>query len=284
MINIQFKRTYIKPFLILLTISFIYLLASRKTTTTTTPHVHIVTIQTQPKAYIITADCRSIRFNITKINIERVFPNYFDIRCFLSVSLNDSRIHTSSSAILKKWSSNLLAFVDLWTYEIPKSSNNNNNNNEFEWSFIFEDDVNFCDPSQVSLLNFIEPLQELTHNQQIQQNDGFVYLGICGPDFNNSSPSIIFKNTKNSLKSEKGYGFCLHATGITTKRSRTFWSEISSYRPNEGDKSLDHQLRQYSLRSRKYFYTFGSNYLYPPGTGHYGIAYQDRGKFGSSIS
>ena len=103
--------------------------------------------------------------------------------------------------------------------------------------------------------------------------DGFIYLGICGPTFDNNSQSLISKNTNNSLISQRGYGYCLHATAITVKRARLFWSEISSYRPNSPDSALDLQVRDYSIRSKQHYYTFGSNFLYPPGTGHYGIAF-----------
>jgi len=274
----QLKLRYIKLLLVGLSVGIIYLILIRKTTNTSL--VSTTNNQTQPRAYIITADCSSIRFNATKHNIERAFPTYFKILCFLTIPLNDSRIHTASVELWKKWSSNLLAFVDIWTYEIPKYSNNN----ELEWSFIFEDDVNFCDPSTVSLPNFIAPLQEIMHNPEVQLKDGFLYLGICGPDFNNDSQPIISKNTNNSLISKKGYGFCLHATGITAKRAKMFWGEIASYRPNSGEKSLDYQVREYSMKSKNFFYTFGSNFHYPPGTGHYGVAFQDRGKFWSSIS
>jgi hypothetical protein len=139
------------------------------------------------------------------------------------------------------------------------------------------------DPSIVSLPNFIRPLQELMYNPEIQIKDGFLFLGICGPTFDNDSPPLISKNTNNTLISQKGYGFCLHASGITAKRSRLFWTEISSYRPSSPKNALDFLFRQYCIRSKKYFYIFGTNFHYPPGTGHYGIAFQDRERFGSII-
>ncbi len=234
------------------------------------------TRQTKINAFIITVDCNSLRYNVTRENIERVFPNFFEFRCFLMIPLNDSRIHTSEVILWKKFSSNLLSFIDLWTYEIPKYSENN----EFQWSFIFEDDVNFNDPSKVGLRNYITSLQEFMNNPDVQIKDGFFYLGICGPKYLNDTELL---NTNKSLISQRSYGYCLHATGITIKRARSFWGEIASYRPNSPDLALDHQLREYSIRSKHYFYTFGSNFLYPPGTGHYGIAFQDRGRFSTTI-
>ena len=182
---------------------------------------------------------------------------------------------------MKTVSSNLLAFVDLWTYVIPKESASD----PYEWSFIFEDDVNFINPSKVALLSYNNALKELLYNPEIQRQDGFVYLGICGPSFLNDTKPIVAKVTANvnqTLISRKGPGCCLHASCITAKRSLLFWTEISSYRPNL-DLSLDKQLNDYSIRSSTFFYTFGANLLYPPGTDHFGIAYQDRGRFSNTV-
>jgi hypothetical protein len=234
--------------------------------------------RTKLNAFIITQDCNSLRFNASKKNIERVFPNFFNIICFLTIPLNDSRIHTSPILHIKKFSSNLLTFVEIWTYEIPKYSKDN----ELEWSFIFEDDVDFWDPAGISLTNYIEPLKELIYNPEVQNKDGFVYLGICGPTYPNNSQPFISKNTS-ILTSHKSYGFCLHASGITAKRSRLFWSEISSYRPSGYDTSLDHQVREYCIRSKSYFYTLGTNFESDPAERHCGITYQDRTRFKSTI-
>jgi len=272
------NRRLLELFLICVSIAIIYLCLNSRITT------KIIQIQSKPNqmrlnAYIITENCTSLRFNTTKENIQRVFPNFFTILCYLFVPLNDSRIHTASVPLWKKFSSNLLTFIDIWTYKIP----NDLNSNEYEWTFIFEDDVNFVDPSKVSLLNYITTLQELMYNKEIQSKHGFLYLGICGPTFDNDNQTLISKNTNNSLFSEKAFGYCLHATGITKRRSRLFWAEISSYRPNPGEQALDVQLRSYCIRSNNHFYTMGSNFHFPPDTGHYGIAYQDRGRFSTTI-
>ena len=241
-------------------------------------------IQTETKtksiAYIITENCNSLRFNATKKSIEQVFPKFFDIRCFLTIPLNDSRIHSDPTLLMKKFSSNLLAFIELWTYKIP----NHSKTNEVEWTFIFEDDVNFNDPVKFGLTNYIKPLRELMYNDEIRSEHGFLYLGICGPTFDNNSRPIVSKNTKNTLLSRKGFGYCLHATGITTNRSRLFWTEISSYRPDLNDVSLDFSVRKYCRKSGNHFYTLGSNLHFPPNTGHYGIAYQDRGRFSTTVT
>lgn len=224
-------------------------------------------------AYIITASCSSDRFNVTKGNLEVFFPNMFDIRCFVMVPLNDSRIHSGPVLIMKQFSSNLISFIDLWTFTIPVDTNYADS----QWSFVFEDDVNFNNPQKVFLNDYTNAMKELMEHPEVRR-DGFFYLGICGPSFLNDTQPLYSSNTRNTLYSQKASGFCLHASAITTKRARYLWTDISSYRPNL-DLSLDKQLRDYSIRSKKYFYTFGSNFLFPPNTGHYGIAFQDRGRF-----
>jgi len=236
-------------------------------------------IKTQINAFIITYNCTSLRFNATKENIERVFPNYFRIHCFQSILLNDSRIRKASSSVLKKLSSNLLSVINVWTYEIPQYSTNDDN----QWSFVFEDDVNFIEPSKFSLPNYINPLQELMQNPEIRLNHGVFYLGICGPTFSNDSRPLISKNTNNSLLSTKGYGFCAHAMGLTTKRAKDFWIEMSLYRPSlEG--AIDVFIFEFCNRSRNQYYTLGSNVHWPCGTNHFGIAFQDRGRFHSGMN
>ena len=246
---------------------------------TTTISTTLKPNDTKFNAFIITASCNSRRFNATKSNLEDHFPNFFRIHCFLTIPLNDSRIHTSNVRYWKLLSSNLLTFIQLWMYVIPGYSKDN----PYQWSFVFEDDVNFLNASRFYLPNYLNILQELMNNRQIRYDDGFFYLGICGPEYFNRTPPIFVKNTNESLICKKGYGYCLHATAITAKRSRLFWTEIASYRPISAELSLDHQLRQYSIRSQKDFYILGSNFEFPPLEEHYGIAYQDRGRFISTV-
>jgi hypothetical protein len=236
------------------------------------------TIQTHANAFIISTNCNSIRFNFTKTNIERVFPNFFKIYCFTPILLNDSRIDKSLPLLNKKLASNLISFVTLWTYEFTKYSTND----ELEWSFIFEDDVNFIEPSKVSLPNYINALQELMHHPEIQHKHGMFYLGICGPTFTNDNDTIIARFSNNSLLNRKGYGSCAHAMGLTIKRARDLWTEISLYCPISNGPT-DIYLRNYCVKSGNHYYTLGANLQWPPKTGHYGIAYQDRGRFGSEI-
>ncbi|CAF1129313.1 unnamed protein product [Adineta ricciae] len=180
---------------------------------------------------------------------------------------------------MKKVSSNLLSFIDLWTYEIAKYSTSN----ELQWSFIFEDDVNFVPPSNFSLKTYINAIEQLMDHPEIQSKHGFFYLGICGPTFSNNSSLLTNKESNNTLVSRKGYGWCSHAMSITTKRARDFWFHMSSYRPSpEG--GIDLYLRQYSIQSKNEYYILGSNVHWPSNTGHFGIAYQDRKRFRSRMN
>jgi len=194
------------------------------------------------------------------------------------ISLNDSRIDKSLSLLDKKLASNLISFVTLWTYELAKYSTNN----ELEWSFIFEDDVNFVDPSKVSLPNYINALEELMYHPEIQLKHGVFYLGICEPKFTNDKHTIISRFSNNNLLSRKGYGFCAHGMGLTIKRARDFWTEISLYCPIPNG-STDVYLRNYCVKSENHYYILGANLELPPSTGHYGIAYQDRNRFSSQV-
>ena len=232
-----------------------------------------IILETKINAFIIAANCHSERFNATQINIEKAFPNLFQIHCFRSIPLNDSRIHTGDDLLWKKLSSNLLAFIEIWAYKIPELQID-----ELDWSFIFEDDINFVNAS-----NFSEPMKEFLNDPQVKTNDGFFYLGMCEPQYPRNE-TYTFKNSTPMLVIRKAYGFCLHASAITKKRARLFWTEISSYRPNAQEKSLDYQLRAYCERSKNLFYVVGTNFHFPPNTQHYGIAYQDRARFISTVS
>lgn len=237
-----------------------------------------IVLEKKINAFIITANCHSERFNITQINIERAFPNLFQIHCFLTIPLNDSRIHTGNDILWKKLSSNLLAFIELWAYKIQELQIN-----ELDWSFIFEDDVNFVNASNISLSNFNEPMKEFINDPQVKTQDGFFYLGMCEPQYPRNE-LYTFKNSTPMLVIPKAYGFCLHASAITKRKARLFWTEISSYRPNAQEKSLDYQLRAYCERSKHLFYVVGTNFHFPPNSQHYGIAYQDRTRFISTVT
>jgi len=75
-------KSWTKLIIICLLISKIYLFLNRNTRITPTMKPVIIPVQqklsiVKPNAFIITENCQSIRYNSTKENIQRVFPNFF---------------------------------------------------------------------------------------------------------------------------------------------------------------------------------------------------------------
>jgi len=194
--------------------------------------------------------------------------------------LNDSRIHTSQIPVLKKRSSNVISFVTVWTYEIPKYSQYNNDE---EWSFVFEDDLDFIEPSKFSLSNSNGPLKELMINSEIHLQHGLFYLGICVPQFSHNSQPLITQFSTSTLLSSKGCGWCAHAMGLTTKRAKSFLTEISLYLPTL-DGAIDIFIHDYCIRSGSQYYVLGSNLNGSLQPAQFGIAFQDRNKFPSRMN
>lgn len=226
--------------------------------------------ETKFNAYIISDNCAFPDFNRTKTNIEMVFPNLFSFVCYPIVSLLDSRVNMINLIGPKRNSANVLTYLDLWTYRIPEDLKEN----EYEWSFIFEENVQFNSADSISLSNYIEPLKQLMNHEQIQKKDGFFYLGLCDPSFDDQSSSLIYNNSGKLLLSQKGRGYCGHAFAITSKRAQLLWTEISSYRPIS-DNTIDVILYQYCLRSGAHFYIFGSNFHPSDKIDHIGIAFKN---------
>jgi hypothetical protein len=237
-------------------------------------------IQRHANAFVI-SKCNSARYNFTIYNLGRGFPKFFNFICHEYPTLNDPRIHTSPDLVAKKISSNLIAFTDIWTYEIP-----NHSKYEHEWSFVFEDDVNIVEPFErllkrkVSLSNYNEILIGLMHHDEVRNIHGFFYLGICGPIFEKTDRPI--KTVHSIIHHYNGYGSCAHAMATTKKRSRNFWSDLASFRPNNDD-AMDTIIKAFSIRSSMKFYTLGANIEMPKGTGQFGIVYQDRRQFKTTL-
>ena len=235
-------------------------------------------------AFILTASCTGERFKKTSENLQRAFPDFFHIRCFQSISLNDSRIHTSNDTLLKIFSSVLISTIEIWTYEIPKYASQ-----ELEWSFFFEDDINVVNPETAApiismWLNYTQLLEELMEDDYVRKHDGMFYLGICGPEFDiMDRPLHVNLFSNESIFHYRGYGLCGHALAFTTKRARTFWAELSSYRPAIHESGVDRYVREFCLRTGSRYYTFGANKQWPSPEEHYGLVYQDRGVFRSTV-
>ena len=240
--------------------------------------------QRHANAFILTSSCTGIRHNTTVRHLERSFPGFFQFYCYESLPLNDSRIHSSNITLLKMFSSSLVSTIQIWTYEIPKYASS-----ELEWSFFFEDDVNVVDPQtaapQISTwFNYTSILQELMHDEEVYKKHGLFYLGICGPIFNLTDRPLQATSDRNeTLYHYKGYGYCGHALAFTTRRARLFWTEISSYRPASYHAGADQFIYEYCKRSGSRFYTFGANKQWPSPEDHFGLVFQDRGVFRSTV-
>lgn len=238
-------------------------------------------IQSHANAFII-SQCNNARYNYTVSNLEKAFPNFFNFICHRYPLLNDSRIHSSSDLVAKRVSSNLIAFADIWTYAIP-----NNSDYDSQWSFVFEDDVSVVEPSRwishnqgLTSLNYTEILIDFMHDEEVRDEHGFFYLGICGPIFLKADrPITVYHDV---IHHYKGYGSCAHATAITAKRARTFWADLASFRPNP-DRAMDTSLYTFCVRSQTMYYTFGANIEMLNGTKHFGIIYQDSDKFNTTV-
>ena len=269
----HFKWAHIKLMIICVLLVLACLVFHRKTSAVDekSPTESSKLNQTKLNAFILTDDCASHKYNKTKTNIEVAFPNLFSFSCVPPVPFTDPRIHILPLHQPKLDSSNVLTFIDLWTYKIAE----NLKTDEYQWSFIFEDDISFVDASFISLPNYNTPLQELMTNREVQEKHGFFYLGLCRATFDNDNYSLTFNRTGHQLHSRKGCGFCRHATAITTKRAELLWSEISSYR-SDVDGTIDILLHNYCVRSGNHFYTFGANFQNSSNGEQIGIAYNNR--------
>ena len=122
------------------------------------------------------------------------------------------------------------------------------------------------------------------YDKEVQENDGLFFLGICGPTFNFTDRPLQAKAVINeTVLHYRGYGFCGHALAFTTRRARLFWTDISSYRPAVHYSGVDRYIYDYCSRSGSRFYVFGANKCWPPKTGHYGLVYQERGIFSTTV-
>ena len=231
-------------------------------------------------AFILTTSCTGIRYNTTLTNLERSFSQLFRFHCCLLLSLNDSRVHPGDIISVKQRSSILVSIIQIWTYAIPKHTSS-----ELQWSFIFEDDVNVIDmittPHQISTWsNYTAMLQELMHDEEVQEKDGFFFLGIYSPLFNTTDRPLQYKSiTNGTFFHYKGYGSCSHAFAITTRRARLFWTDISLFRSSQDDTGIDHYIYGYCSRGSHHFYTFAANKQWSNPPQHSGLVFQNRNAF-----
>ena len=86
--------------------------------------------------------------------------------------------------------------------------------------------------------------------------DLHIRLRIRSPSFDTESEPSRSHTTEKHVFSQNGWGFCLYAWGIITKRPKFCWTEISSYQPDPKG-SLDRLLYNHRVRSDNHFDTLG---------------------------
>lgn len=233
-------------------------------------------IQNRANAFILTTECNSDRYHSTVQTLENHFPSFFKFYCYPIISINDSHIHPASSLSYKQKSAILVSTIQIWTYEIMKRSAD-----EFEWSFLFEDSIvihNLQTSSSDSYgSNYIKILQELMTNVQVREKDGFFLLGSCESTFDEVEQGVmssyIFQGTH--LMHIKGYGFCHHASAITRKRAKLFWTEISLYRSTMFEPSIDNYIQQFCIRNQSKFYIVAANKRHQTNVQFSGLIFKD---------
>jgi len=120
---------------------------------------------------------------------------------------------------------------------------------------------------------------------KLAEKDGFIYLGICGPDCSNP-PSPLDKG----VEAARCAGTCAHAFGFQQWKAGEFLTEMSglTLKGVEGPVILgfyfDRYMYEYGKQVQK-IWLVGSN-LKSPVTSvldHFGLLFQDRALYPSTI-
>ncbi|CAF1416860.1 unnamed protein product, partial [Didymodactylos carnosus] len=223
------------------------------------------------------------RYSFTVSNIEKALPGYFKFEHFQAIPFNDTRINGNV-----RQSSNLLSHIDMW---LNLSSRSDHEYGDNDWCFVFEDDVNIVDlknhfPHIYSKWNYSNPHHSLRgiieQALKLADLDGILYLGTCGPEYPNNNSEIIY-TSDNLFEFRRGAYFCSHATAFKKWRLKTLWIDYSVYQPVAEFKGVDGIAKAYQIISKKLPLSMASNIHWPPGTGHFGFFFQDRGAHKSTI-
>ncbi len=147
------------------------------------------------------------------------------------------------------------------------------------WRFFFEDDI--------SLHPSLKPDQAkeiLETGLSLASGDGMVYLGLCGPRCAGTKMPLV-----NGTDAERCSGTCAHAFGFKRWKVARFLSimgdlEIEGHDPHIESMYFDRTLLAYGLQVHK-VWLIGIDLQSPAREGydHFGILFQDRDAFHSSI-
>jgi hypothetical protein len=147
------------------------------------------------------------------------------------------------------------------------------------WRFFFEDDISLH-PS----LTPDQAKEILANGLALAEDDGVVYLGICGPHCVEPVEPLGY-----GYDAERCSGACAHAFGFRRWKASQFLLHmdnlvIESPDPHVESMYFDRLLVAYALQVHR-IWVIGSNLQSPTKDGydHYGILFQDRDTFNSSI-
>ncbi|KAG0554648.1 hypothetical protein M758_12G111800 [Ceratodon purpureus] len=190
----------------------------------------------------------------------------------LELYVGSRGFHTS--AFLKVWS-NRMAFIDALEEFVQDSSCNAET-----WRFFFEDDI-AIHPNITSARARVL----LAKGVKLADKDGFMYLGICGP--NCTEARLI----DNGVQAARCAGTCAHAFGFQRWKAAEFLTEMSglTLKGVEGPVILgfyfDRYMYEYANQVQK-IWVVGSNLKSPVQSvvDHFGLLFQDRAMYPTTIT
>lgn len=153
-----------------------------------------------------------------------------------------------------------------------------------KWCYIFEDDVTFGQVDRFQLHNFFK-----NHSAYMTQ-EGFMYLGICGPVWYSKSIANF-----EGYQVRRGIGQCSHAYAVTPRWARNIFPLVMQNAKYILDEWVENHhaatkwhydllLKFFFLRHAPKPAILGSNIVWSRAYSWYGLSYQDRQQFPSSIN
>ena len=115
------------------------------------------------------------------------------------------------------------------------------------------------------------------------RQEGILYLGTCAPEYVDNITNIRYSRD-GLIEYRRGTYFCTHAVAYTKWRARTIWNDFTMYGFLRTVLGSDTIARSWQTMSKTYPISVAANIQWPLATGHYGLFFQDRHKFKSSIN
>jgi hypothetical protein len=146
------------------------------------------------------------------------------------------------------------------------------------WRFFFENDI-----ALHPAVTAHEARAAILEGMQLAAADGMLYLGICGPRGCEAKTQLA----STGLEASRCSGCCSHAFGFTKWKAAAFLSVLPKFqiRPKVNGIHIDLVFMHYSNLVHKNWY-LGSSLKSPVKSvrDHFGILYQDRNHFNSTIT